>query len=447
MGNRKFLNLFDAYGKLNKWTFAENGSVYFSAKFAGTEFYNTSLEINDIALYQIFDSTIPQMTVAQNLVALSHGMDNMNINIYNFTDGCVILSDTWKSYAIDCETLDTIKPVSPPFHNGVAYVNQMSSAHPIPEVGTTNHFTFLTSVSKFPGIKHKITLFRISSTNGRGKIAEFEVDKAPYMHSFSATKNFIILLSHPYYVDILKMLETGSPKESIQWHSDMPAVIYVVEIKTGKVYTLKTEAIFSMHHINAYESDSTKTKLVMDIASYTDTALVDQFERTIILNKTKRDSMQWQALLKRLVIDLSKNQVKTTTFQNDRKVPYASRFDIPSINENRRSVEYCYAYGLVYRSDSKIFSSFAYVKKDLCNSTGDRSWTIPGHYMMEGWFVPDPNGLDEDDGVILIPVLDGNQRRSYLAVLDARDLTLIAKSYTPIVVPFHFHGRFFPNVF
>ena len=403
--------------------------------------------MDDIALYQIFDETIPPMKEEQLLVALSHGMDNMNINIYNFTDGCVILSDTWKLYSVDCVTLDTIKPISPALDTGIGYVNQMSSAHPVPEVGTNNYFTYLTSISVIPGIKHKMIIVRITSTNRREKIAGFEVEKAPYMHSFSATENFLILLSHPYYVDIMKMLETGSPKDSIEWHEDMPATIYVVEIKTGKVYTLETETVFSMHHINAYEVDDTKSKLVFDVASYPDNGLVNRFEVTTILDKKVRDSVRWQATFKRYEIDLAKNEVKVVTFPNTPDVPYASALEIPSINENYRSIKYCYAYGLVFQSNNRTFASFSYVKKDLCNSTGDKSWTIPGHYMMEGWFVPDPDGTNEDDGVILIPVLDGNQRRSYLAVLDARDLTLISKSYTPIVVPFHFHGRFFPNVF
>lgn len=60
MGPHSFLNVFDGYAKLYSWQFPGNGSVYFSAKFVQSMFYNESLKIKDIAAYQTFDDLVRQ---------------------------------------------------------------------------------------------------------------------------------------------------------------------------------------------------------------------------------------------------------------------------------------------------------------------------------------------------------------------------------------------------
>jgi carotenoid cleavage dioxygenase-like enzyme len=61
-------------------------------------------------------------------------------------------------------------------------------------------------------------------------------------------------------------------------------------------------------------------------------------------------------------------------------------------------------------------------------------------------FVPAPSPTAEDDGVLLSVVLDAPTERSYLLVLDARSLSELARAYAPHVVPFGFHGQFYPEV-
>jgi carotenoid cleavage dioxygenase-like enzyme len=74
-----------------------------------------------------------------------------------------------------------------------------------------------------------------------------------------------------------------------------------------------------------------------------------------------------------------------------------------------------------------------------------RSWTQPGGYPGEPVFVPEPGGEEEDAGVLLSVVLDTAEGRSALVVLDARDLTELARARVPHHVPFHFHGQFFAD--
>ena len=65
-----------------------------------------------------------------------------------------------------------------------------------------------------------------------------------------------------------------------------------------------------------------------------------------------------------------------------------------------------------------------------------------GHYPGEPVFVSRPGAEAEDDGVLLSVVLDAAAERSYLLILDAADLSELARAEAPHHIPFSFHGQF-----
>ncbi|HEX2316805.1 MAG TPA: carotenoid oxygenase family protein, partial [Thermomonospora sp.] len=77
----------------------------------------------------------------------------------------------------------------------------------------------------------------------------------------------------------------------------------------------------------------------------------------------------------------------------------------------------------------------------------DRStttWSLPDHHPGEPVFVPGPGRRGEDDGVLLSVVFDPASDTSFLLVLDARDLSELARAHAPHRLPFGFHGDHFP---
>ncbi|XP_061180479.1 beta,beta-carotene 15,15'-dioxygenase-like [Saccostrea echinata] len=448
MGKHSFRNVFDGYAKLYSWQFPGNGSAYFSSKFVQSKSYKESLSINDVAPYQTFDNLVPPRTIMEQELSLFNGMDNMNVNIYNYSGDCVILTDTWKLYVVNCYTLETIRecnPKIPGAKTSFPFLSILSVAHPLQEYGTNHHLTFLQSESMEPKVSSKFTLVRTKSADIREKIAEWNVKKMPYLHSFSTTERYAIILACPFYVNIEKILTGHLPVDSMFFDKDEPTLTYIVNIKTGKVTTIATENVYTLHHVNAYELD--EDTIFMDIASYSDAAVVALLEMDTIMNETRRNAYPYKPYLKRFRIDLKAEKMTPLSFDVNPKVPHVNMLEAPTINELYRSKHYCYIYGAVFKSDFKTFGNFSFVKKDICNTTGDMSWSLPGHYPMEGWFVPDPNGSAEDDGVLMLPVLDGNLGKSYLLILDPKTMKPITKSYMPFNVPFHFHGRFIKNLF
>lgn len=85
--------------------------------------------MNDIAPYQTYDDMVLPINFFEKELALSHGLDNMNIDKYNFSGECVILSDIWKLYVVNCFTLNTIRPSKPSIsrvETGFPYTSIMS---------------------------------------------------------------------------------------------------------------------------------------------------------------------------------------------------------------------------------------------------------------------------------------------------------------------------------
>jgi len=70
------------------------------------------------------------------------------------------------------------------------------------------------------------------------------------------------------------------------------------------------------------------------------------------------------------------------------------------------------------------------------------SWSQQSCYPGEPVFVARPDAEHEDDGVLLSVVLDAEQGRSFLLVLDAADLNELARAQAPHHIPFGFHGQF-----
>jgi torulene dioxygenase len=100
-----------------------------------------------------------------------------------------------------------------------------------------------------------------------------------------------------------------------------------------------------------------------------------------------------------------------------------------------------YVYGVANAGKSTFLDSI--VKYDVDTQTA-KLWTKHGHTAGEPIFVPNPAENDEDSGVLLSVVLDGILGKSYLLVLDAKDLTELGKAHVDGVIGFGFHGAHVP---
>ncbi|XP_012943603.1 beta,beta-carotene 15,15'-dioxygenase-like [Aplysia californica] len=457
-GPRRVVHAFDGFAKLASWKFQGNSTALFSTKFIRSRVYRMSQKTNTIAPFLLFQSVTPPFSFFEKVRCLLRGIDNMNINIFRFPHPkkkrheYAALSDFWISYKIDIDDLSTKRRVVPVIKKtpksatalqGSGFLNLLSSAHPVPEPGTNNYLTFLSSVAFYPWDSNVINLIRVKSLKRRKIIAQWPVERLPYMHSFSVTQTKAILLASPFHVNIYCMAQKAEPFSCLDWDGTQPATLYVVGLGSGHIQTVTMPCVFTMHHVNAY--DVNETTIIMDISTYPNPDFVHHLELEILRDPVKRNSFAAHALLKRLSIDLVKGQVTELPIDIDPSNPsLASLLDMPVINEKYRSKHYCFVYGLVIKTDNITLSATAVVKKDLCGrGKADLTWQMAGHFPVEPWFVPTPGATAEDDGLLLVPVLDGVREITYLSVLDARTMTSVNRADLPTYIPYSLHGRYF----
>lgn len=454
MGHRKFTHVFDGFGKLYSWNLEspDRTMASFSTKFIRSLFYNASLSSGEIATYLLFEMPDPPYDLLERTEAMLRGTDNMNINVLQLgsTDKCFLaVSDFWQSYKFHPFTLDVISRVDDdlPLNNVWSRLRLLpipSTSHPVPEnPDLSSYISFYSLLSPLSGLfGGSVNVIRISSEDEqRELIASIPMDPVPYMHCLGLSRNYAILFAHPLFLDFYWMLRTADPSRSLNWEPEHGMDIYLVHLTDRTVIKVTTEADFITHHINAYED---KTLLYVDMIAYPNPDLFKNLHVDILLNSEIRDAINVNNVIKRYIIDLIAKTVTVTTFDLTHDLQFINHLDMPVINERFRRSSYCYAYGNVVKSDGIRYANTTLVKKELCGRNGeDLAWHAPNHYPSEPWFIERPKATREDDGVLLSVVLDGEERRSYLAVFNATTLQMMSRSYLPTVVPFTLHGRHF----
>lgn len=448
-GNRKVLHLFDGFAKLASVRFDGNGTATFSTRFVQSSFLRDSLAGNTIAPYQCFTTVDPPFSFFEMVTAVMNGPDNMNANVYRFGDGkggkdYVAVTDFWRQYVFSPDDLSTISRIEPElFGAQLGSFDTMSTAHPVPEPDTFNHLTILVSM-KLIG-PHYITLVRIRSTNEREIVASWPVWNMPYMHSLGVTTTHALLFAPPHFIDMMCLLVKHTPYDCMSWRPDLGSTVYAVELRTGKVTTLPMEAVYAKHHVNAFDFDD--NNIVMDICAYEEPqGPATDFILDHLRNPGDFGLYQKYSTLTRFRIDLEQGVVTRQKLPTPSSA-FIADLEMPAFNEAFRAKFYCYAYGLNIRPSSQNGASFSIVKRDLCAEGKGRSWTRDGHFASEPVFVRNPGGTDEDDGVLLVSMMEGATGKSYLAVLDATVMQLIGFADLPDSMPYTVHGKFYADLF
>ena len=437
--------------------FLVTGTFILVQGFLRTNFYRASKAINSIAPYLLFEAAEPPFSAWEKVKAMWHGIDNTNTNIHRFNrqrpdkngrmSEFVAMSDFWQTYAFNASTLRTVRRIDAKVPGGTPFGSRLplpSSSHPIREYGTKNFISYVSIMNPLPLGKNSIRVVRMVSARVRKLIKEIPVDRVPYMHSFGLSRNYALIFAAPLYINIPRLMQNAEPVNSLDWFHDKPMVVYAVNIHTGDTTALETQAVFPMHNMNAFEDEN--GLIHADAVTYPDLQFMKALEMDVLKNKTARDAIPSNALLKRFTIDVKEKTIKQTPFSFTPSYEFVNYMDMPNINEDYRHMNYCFAYGLALKSDRVHLSNATIVKKNVCKPNSDTAWYQVNHYPTEPWFVPKPGGETEDDGILFSLILDGERKTSYLGILDARTMKLINKSYLSEHIPFTLHGSFFPDI-
>ena len=384
------------------------------------------------------------------LSQLYRGFENTNINVARFGEETVALSDVWKTYSFNSDTLETGDGYLPKAPGGIPGMdfNYPSISHPVPEFNTTNFITVVTPFSPYVYVRASIDVYRVRSVKEREIVKSIPIDikRLSAMHSMAASANYALVFSHPFLVDVGEIVGHGAIFPGLKWNHSIPTDLYVVSLRNGDLIKLGVTPYYHAHHVNSYEEDDL---IVVDYVTYSlagdgSVQLFDLLSIDSLHNRKLRNSIPLATQLRRFIVNLTSDTVNDFIHPETTGAEVVNQMDMPTINEKYRHSRVCFVYGIVYRADGEHLDNMALVKKNLCEAGQDKVWQAKDQYVSEPRFVARPGATEEDDGVLLCNVMDGGTETSYMAIFDPVSMTLLDRADTPIVVPFTAHGEFFP---
>ncbi|KAL7647120.1 UNVERIFIED_CONTAM: hypothetical protein RMT77_002378 [Armadillidium vulgare] len=400
--------------------------------------------------------------------------DNAGCNIMRIEDEIFVSSETCYMRRIEQNTLDTKEKVD--MHK-IAGTNFASSHVITDDTGTSYNIGF----TIFSGPKYHI-MKRSPSNNNTGKdvwlntrcIATLPSSwKASYsyIHSFGLTENYLVFLEQPLLVNVLRLatsqVKGRSLNDCLEWHPQELVKFIIVSKKTGEVVKTKyisDEPFLVMHHVNAFE---VKGQLVVDFVAYPNTDIIEK----LYLEKVRNNEFEEKSPSKllRFVLPLVDDIEDVQEGEELVSVPNCTAsavrarkdsrgdfiqvsgmeigetgMDMPTFNNERRCKPYRYVYG--NGGFDQGYYKNAVCKIDTETGVSQIFKESEYHYPSEPIFVPRPFAAHEEDGVVLVSMVETRKDRPHaLVVLDAQSFTEIARIETMEVIPTALHGIFVPE--
>lgn len=416
-GERSYSHWFDGQAMLHRFGFAD-GAVSYASRFLRTRAF-AATERGELS-YPEF-ATDPCRTLFGRAIAIFSPKlsDNCNVNVAKLGERWVAMTETPIPVEFDAETLESA---------GVAYEvpGMLTTAHPHLDRSSGGMLNYAAKLG--PRNRYRFFLLRPDAAEPE-VLASLPVEEPAYMHSFGLTDNYLVLAEFPFVVNPLRLAVGARPYiQNYRWKPERGTRVTLIERATGDaIGPFITDPFFAFHHVNAFERPD--GEVIVDLSAYPDASVIDD----LYLDRLRSGGGIGAAHLRRLRVRPAEQSIEWETLLGGADVELA-RINYGRCNE--RPYRYLWGVGV---GDGGWLEQI--VRGDLESGTTSR-WSEPGCYPGEPVFVPRPGAEEEDDGVLLSVILDGATDGSFLLVLDARDLTELARAEAPHHIPFSFHGQF-----
>jgi carotenoid cleavage dioxygenase-like enzyme len=239
------------------------------------------------------------------------------------------------------------------------------------------------------------------------------------------TENYLVFVEFPLVLNPMalafaKIDSFETYIKHFKWLPKQGTRFIIVEKSTGKVVEMKSDAIFSFHHANAYEDEG---RIVIDFLAHDFSKLGRVFPQSTGAEATK-------AGLYRFYVSLEEKSLS-----HERVLEKS--YEFPKVPDLLDGKPYRYLYMIDVSPKAPALAKYDWKARKLS------TWSSGNANIIEPIFVPAPNASREDEGVLLTVVNDSQLQISYLLVLDAENLKELARARLPEMLPETFHGQFF----
>lgn len=349
--------------------------------------------------------------------------DNTNVNIVKMGHELVAMTEGNRQRVIEHETLATTGIVA---YGKDALGGAIMTAHP--------HFDFergkVLNVGTVMSTSGVLSVYEHApESRKREVVASWRTSRVPYVHTFSLTPRSAILVAHPFTVSPVQMLWSSKGYiDHFAWQPEQGTRLVVLDRATGAVREHVTDPFFVFHTVNAFEEgDAT----IVDVVAYPDAGIVTSL-------RSQRMVEALPDLRPALLRITMKPGVERATCEKLSD----TGFEFPSTNYRRvNGRPYRFAWGASEAPQANGTYASTIVKVNLKTGAAT-SFNDDVNVYGEPLFVARPDGVDEDDGMLLSVGSAKNAETSQLAVIDAKTMTLVASAEVPSSIPLGFHGSF-----
>ncbi|XP_070773100.1 carotenoid-cleaving dioxygenase, mitochondrial-like [Enoplosus armatus] len=489
-GNTHYNHWFDGMAMLHQFKI-DKGQVTYMSRFLHSDTYKKNSVRDRIVMSEFGTLAMPdpcknffqrflsrfEMIGLSNPVffSVAEPTDNASVSFVKYKGDYYVSTETNFMHKVNPENLETLEKVD--WSKFIAVNGATAHPHCDPDGTTYNMGNSYGS----KGALYNIIRVPPEKTDAKDTLHGAKIlcsivpaDKShpSYYHSFAMSENYVVFIEQPIKMDLLKIvtckLRGKALSEGIYWDPKQETVFHLVNKSTGEVSSVKyhTKAISTFHQINAFEEDGF---LMLDMCCSDDGQAINNY---LIQNLRKSGdaldkvyNTMCRVFPRRFVLPLHVTS-ETTTGQNLNTRPSSQAtcvklskdkvfcqhedlhrddlheyggLEFPQINYGRYNTRpYRYFYGCGFRhlvGDSLL-------KMDLKDKML-KVWYQKGFFPSEPVFVPSPDAVEEDDGVILSVVLTPSQDKgTFLLVLDAKTFEELARANVPVNMAYGFHGTF-----
>ncbi|KAK5858365.1 hypothetical protein PBY51_002511 [Eleginops maclovinus] len=478
-GNTHYNHWFDGMALLHKFNIAE-GQVTYMSRFLNSEAYRKNSERDRIIMSEFGTLAMPDpcKNIFQRFLSCFEIMeptDNASVSFAKYKGDYYVSTETNFMHRVNPENLETLEKVD--WSKFIAVNGATAHPHYDPD-GTAYNMGnsygskgALYNIIRVPPEKSD-TKDTLQGATVLCSIVPSNKSHPSYYHSFAMSENYVVFIEQPIKMNLLKIvtakLRGKALSDSIYWDPKQETVFHLVDKHTGKVSPVKyhTKAISTFHQINAFEEDGF---LMVDLCCADDggaindyllqnlrksgealdevyNAICRAFPRRFVLPlqltaETPTDqNLNTRPSSEATCVKISKDKVfcQHENLHGDDLYEYGG-LEFPQINYGKYNTrQYRYFYGCGFRhlvGDSLL-------KMDLKDKTL-KVWYQKGFFPSEPVFVPSPDAVEEDDGVILSVVLTPSQDKgTFLLVLDAKTLEELGRANVSVNMAYGFHGAF-----
>ncbi len=422
VGEQQMKHWFDGLAMLHRFTI-DDGRVSYGSRFLESRSYRAARAEGQMVYGEFATdpcrSLFKRVQTLFSEKALNAALpDNANINVTKLGERFIAMTETPMQVQFDARTLKAadVRPYRTP--------GQLTTAHPHLDRASSSMLNYAANLG--PRSSYRFFLVGPNDTEPR-VIASLPVKHPSYMHSFGLTERWIVLAEFPLVVNPLALALSGRPYiENYRWKPELGTRFTLIDRVSGEATAgFKTDACFAFHHVNAYDDGG---EVVVDLCAFPDASIIED----LYLDRLRAGKPVAEAALTRFRLNLADRSVSCRRLAE-------GDLELPRINYgrcNERPHRYVWGNGT---------GTNGWLERIVKVDTADGatlSWSEPACYPGEPVFVARPHAEHEDEGVLLSVVLDADARASFLLVLDASDLSELARAQAPHHIPFGFHGQF-----